>query len=331
LQDVQRLGVVIKTRTRDTDSPGMFNSLFDQPWWLTAVAPGQWGAVEIEHGAEVVARLPYVIRRRGGMTALTMPPLTSSLGPWLAPSNAKPAKQLARQKELMTDLIQRLPPHHYFLQHFHHSVTNWLPFRWQGFEQTTRYTYILDDLSDIETIWSGLEHNVRTYIRKAEKQLQVRNDLDLDRFLEISTLSFARQGKRHPYPRDVVQRVDAACAARGLRRMFFAEDPQGRIHAVGYLVWDNRSAYYLMSGGDPALRNSGAASLVLWEAIKFAATVTPRFDFEGSMIEPIEQFFRSFGGRQVPYFRVTRAGRLMRLALAGRQGVHALLGRDTPA
>jgi hypothetical protein len=303
------------------------NSLFDEPWWLTAVAPGQWDAVEIEHAGHVVARLPYVIRRRAGLTMITMPPLTPRLGPWVAPSNAKPARQLGQQKDLITELIQMLPAHHYFSQHFHHSVTNWLPFHWQGFEQTTRYTYVLDDLSDVESIWAGLEHNVRTYIRKAQKQLQVRTDLDLDKFLETSTLTFTRQGKKHPYPGDLVRRVDAACAARAARRMFFAEDAQGRIHAVGYLVWDSRSAYYLMSGADPALRNSGAASLVLWEAINFAATVTPRFDFEGSMIEPIEQFFRSFGSRQVPYFRVTRAGRLMGLAIAGREGVHALLGR----
>jgi hypothetical protein len=82
-----------------------------------------------------------------------------------------------------------------------------------------------------------------------------------------------------------------------------------------------------MGGGDPALRNSGATSMVLWQAITFAATVTKRFDFEGSMLEPVERFFRAFGARQTPYFRVTRSGRLMRLAIAGRQGVGALLGR----
>jgi hypothetical protein len=303
------------------------NSLFDEPWWLTAVAPGQWSAVEIERDGHVIARLPYVVHRRLGMTIVTMPPLTARLGPWLAPSNAKPANQLGQQKDLMTELIQRLPRHHYFLQDFHYSVTNWLPFHWQGFEQTTRYSYVLEDLRDMESVWSGLLVNIRTDIRKAQKQLRVRTDLGLDRFLEISALTFSRQGKKHPYPRDLVERVDAACAARAGRRMFFAEDARGRIHAAIYVIWDSRSAYYLMGGGDPALRNSGATSLVLWEAINFAATVTQQFDFEGSMLEPVERFFRAFGARQVQYFRVTRVGRLMRLALAGRQGLNALLGR----
>jgi hypothetical protein len=59
-------------------------------------------------------------------------------------------------------------------------------------------------------------------------------------------------------------------------------------------------------------------SLLLWEAIKHARTVTRTFDFEGSMIEPIERFFRAFGGTLTSYLHVsggrTRRGRLTLLA-----------------
>ena len=45
--------------------------------------------------------------------------------------------------------------------------------------------------------------------------------------------------------------------------------------------------------------------MLIWEAIKHAvAQGSEVFDFEGSMIEPIEGAFRSFGARQVPYFAV---------------------------
>src|SRR5260370_7073664 len=93
--------------------------------------------------------------------------------------------------------------------------------------------------------------------------------------------------------------------------MFFAEGPEGRIHAAVYIIWDDRSAYYLMGAADPELRNSGATSLLLWEAIQFAATVTRSFDFEGSMIESIERFFRAFGAKQKPYFHISRMIPLM--------------------
>ena len=88
--------------------------------------------------------------------------------------------------------------------------------------------------------------------------------------------------------------------------MFFAVDAQERVHAACYLVWTKKYAYYIMGGGDSDLRSSGAAAYVLWEAIKFAAGVSEVFDFEGSMIEPVERFVRCFGALQRPYFSVTR-------------------------
>ncbi len=109
-----------------------------------------------------------------------------------------------------------------------------------------------------------------------------------------------------PYDRALVARVDAACASRNARRIFVARGADGTPHAVAYVVWDKRSAYYLMGGGDPALRNSGATALVLWSAIQFAASVAPAFDFEGSMLEPVERFVRAFGARPESYSALER-------------------------
>ena len=42
------------------------------------------------------------------------------------------------------------------------------------------------------------------------------------------------------------------------------------------------------------------------------------FDFEGSMLRPVERFFRGFGSLQTPYLRVSRARAHARAALALR-------------
>jgi hypothetical protein len=301
------------------------NTIFEQPWWLDAVAPNAWGAIEVPRGDGVVARLPYVVKRKWGLTALSMPPLTLTLGPWLAPSTAKYANQLSQQKELMTSLIEQLPPCDYFSQYFHHSISNWLPFYWRGFEQTTRYTYVIEVLDDLDRVWDQLSKTVRRKIRKAEKDVAVRTDLGIERFYDINALTFKRQGLDVPYSRDVVRRLDAACTKHQACRVFFAEDARGRIHAALYFVWDKNSAYALMGGGDPELRNSGADSLLTWEAIRFASTMTKRFNLGGSMIESVERFNRAFGGVQTSYFHVTRSSRRMKFLLAGRDMVKALL------
>jgi Acetyltransferase (GNAT) domain len=300
-------------------------SLFQQPWWLDAVAPGRWSAVEIRRGGELKARLPYVMDRRMGLTLLRQPLLTPFLGPWICPSEGKYATQLAHQKELYTELIEQLPAHHYFSQTFHYSVENWLPFYWKGFQQTTRYTYMINNLTDLDHVWSEFRENIRREIRKASKRLRVHSEYGIDTFFNINELTFLRQGLPLPYSRESVRRLDEACSARSARTIFFAEDDDGRVHAAVYIVWDEQSAYYLMGGGDPALRTSGAMSLALWEAIKFSHQVSRRFDFEGSMIEPIERFFRAFGACQVPYFHVSRCSRSMRVLMSARDMMKALV------
>lgn len=291
--------------------------LFCRDWWLDAVCgPRGWDAAVVEEGGQAAAAMPWHARRRLGLTLLVQPPLTQTLGPWVRPTEAGPAGTLERQKRLMTGLIDRLPPFAHFEQGWHHDVTNWLPFYWRGFSQTTRYTYVLPDLRDEAALWANLRENIRREIRKAEGRhgLTVRSADSLEQLHDLNRKTFARQGRAVPYAPEVVDRVDRACESRGCRRIWIAEDGEGRAHAVAYVVWDEESAYYLIGGGDPELRASGAASLCLWQAVRHAATVTRRFDFEGSMLEPVERFFRAFGARQVPYHLVSRTpSRLWRL------------------
>ena len=217
-----------------------------------------------------------------------------------------------------------MPKHDVFLQDFHHSITNCLPFYWQGFSQSVRYTYIIEELDDLDTIWAGFRKTVRAHIRKAEQEIVVRAIDDVEPFIALNRMTYERQGMPMPYSAELIRRLDAACSARGVRRILLAEGADGTPHAAVYLVWDAESAYSLMSGNDPHLRSSGAISLLRWEAIKFARQVTRRFDFEGSMLQPVERFFRAFGGRQVRFARLARGATLKgQLALMAYEWSHA--------
>lgn len=292
--------------------------LFSQAWWLDAVAGNNWEVALVHKGDEVAAALPYVEKRRLGQTVLSQPPLTQTLGPWIRETNAKYAKRLSREKDLMEALIEQLPPYAHYSQNWHYSQTNWLPFFWKGFKQTTRYTYRIESLGNDDALWSELQPNIRTDIKKAVNRegVMVRTDLGIDDFFDLNCKIFQRQGKPVPYTKAFVEKLDKAAESQGARRIFIAEDAKGRRHAGAYLVWDCNAAYYLMGGGDPELRKSGATSLCVWEAIRFAATVTKSFDFEGSMLEPVERFFRSFGAVQTPYHNVSHTpSRILRTAL----------------
>jgi lipid II:glycine glycyltransferase (peptidoglycan interpeptide bridge formation enzyme) len=208
-----------------------------------------------------------------------------------------------------------------FRQNWDFRQQNWLPFYWNGYSQTTRYTYRLDKLDDVDALWSNVRESVRTDVRKASARfgVTVRTDLGVADFLRLNRMVFERQSMAVPYSESLVNRIDSVCASRGQRQIVIAEDSQGRRHAGAFIVWDDATAYYLLGGADPELRSSGASSLCLWEAIKHAATVTSSFDFEGSMIQSVERHFRAFGATQTPYFQIRRTtSRRARLAETAR-------------
>ena len=300
--------------------------VFSKDWWLDAVVGEEnWEVSIVEKGNEIVGSFPFVKKQIYLLDFISNPKLTQTMGVWLKyPEGQKYATRLAYEKDIVTQLIKMLPKFDFFHQYFNYQFTNWLPFYWQDFAQTTRYTYVLEDLPDPDLIFKNFRDNIRREIKKAQKTLTVSEENNLDEFYRLNKLIFEKQGKNIPYNFELIKRIDDACSKRNCRKVFFARDQQNQIHAVLYLIWDENSAYYLMGGSDPALRNSGANSLLMWEAIQFAATVTKKFDFEGSMIEPIERFFRSFGAKQVPYFYITKKSLLIKILFFLRKKLESL-------
>ena len=149
---------------------------------------------------------------------------------------------------------------------------------------------------------------------------------DVETFLRLNDMVFARQGIRAPYDHAYVRRLDRVCAERGQRHILIARDAAGRAHAGLYVVFDESAAYYLMTGTDPEHKSSGALSLLTWEAIQRAGETSKTFDFEGSMMRRVEPFVRSFGAVQKSYFNVSRLSRRMKVLMAGRDVLSALRG-----
>ncbi|WP_349353675.1 GNAT family N-acetyltransferase [Gracilimonas sp. BCB1] len=253
------------------------------------------------------------------MNLITMPPLTQTLGPWIKPLPGKYSTQLSKEKELLNELIDKLPKFHFFRQRFHYSQKNWLPFYWNGFKQTTRYTYVLEDISNPDKIWDNMQGNIRREIKKASDVVHLEVTDDPNVMWDLWNLNFEHKGQEVQTNYEDFIRIDNACAEHNARKIFLAKDKHGNLHSAMYLIWDEQSAYYLIGGANPEYRTSGAASFLMYEAIKFASDKTKRFDFEGSMIESVERFFRGFGGVQTPYFEITKSNFLTQSLISAKE------------
>ncbi len=290
-------------------STGKFYTPFQEPWWLDATAPGRWDAVQVERGGQLQAYLPFVIEESNGIRFLKQPLLTQSLGPWISETGAGYTTTLSREMSLYKELIDGLPAHDVFRQQFATQVTNWLPFYWEGFEQTTRYTYTLDMRQDLEEIYRGMDKRNRRQLRHAQESLTAETSDDLEAFLQLNDKTFERQGLAVPYSHDLVFRLDEAAKAHARRWIVLARDKwTGEAHAGIYMLASGDRMYSLMSGADPAFRDQNGGIVARWKAIETAhEAAVSTLDFQGSMLKTIERRNRNYGSSQVPYFLVSRS------------------------
>ena len=294
----------------------MTNSIFEEAWWLDAVAPGQWECLEVrDNNGEVTGRWPLCHMKLLGCKAIKNPPYTQTLGPWIRTDATRYTSYLSAKKKILEELISRIPrrPRNFYVT-LDSSNEYVLPFRWNGFQIAPSFSYRFPQLDDLEAIYHNIDPKQRSVIKKASETLTVKEDCSLDVLLGMMQMTNDRQNRKKGLNKEVIRRIDDACREHGARKLLVAVDAQNQVHAAAYLVYDARVCYYLFGGANPAFRSSGAQTFLIWEAIKFAATVSKAFDFEGSNVEAIEKHFRSFGAPFVVNYTVKRLSLALTLA-----------------
>lgn len=281
--------------------------IYSRDWWLDVVCgKDKWELLWIEEKGHVQAAMPLYIPHRG---IISMPPYSQTMGPWFAPTSTdtKYTTRLGQQQELCKQLVESLKAYPHFLQNFSHTITDWLPFYWAGYRQTTRYTYILPDIHDSANVWDSMSVHTRRNITKAAEKnnIQVKRGISVDEFMQVYQKTFIRQGKKPVNP-EILKQLITVCRQQEQGDLWGGYDKAGNLHAAVFIAWQENSAYYMAGGGDPIYRTSGAHSLVMWEAIQYVSAKSEQFDFEGSMIPGVERFFREFGAIQTPFFTITK-------------------------
>ncbi len=295
--------------TKFCESANVYVPIFSQPWWMDAACGTEnWDVYVVEKNGNYVAAMPYYMEEREGYRLITKAKNTQNNGIIISyPENQKYTSKLDYEDKIIEEVIgfiEQLEIDKYE-QQYHYSFQNWLPFFWNYYKEITRYTYVIEDTSDINQVVSNYTAEVRNKLRKAEKIVHLKeNEIDVENFFAINKMSFERQGKEIPYDLEFVKKIYDAGKKNNAVKMLAAEDENGIIHSVALLVWDEQSVYYLLNGTNPEYKSSQANCFLIHESIKLAGTMGKKFDFEGSVIRPIEKAFRGYGGVRKPYFRI---------------------------
>lgn len=283
--------------------------IYSKPWWMDAVCgPKNWDVWLYEQGGETVAAMPYYLEERKHGLYITKPPLTQNNG--IVFKHPDGAGSIARAKfeEKVVDaacaFIAGLGLAVYE-QQYHPSFTNWLPFSWNGYSAIPRYTYVIEDTSDLDRVWAGLSSGYRKNIKKGMRNGSICRGLDQVKLYSEHAKVFLRQGLPVPFTEDLWAKLYDAASSNGSCDVLYTETDHG-IASVLFLVWDERSVYHLLGGTMPGFNGLETYNALTWEGIRLAHDKGLSYDFEGSMIKRISKSFREFGGDPKLYFRIRK-------------------------
>lgn len=280
--------------------------IFMQDWWLDAVCAGkEWDVLlSTDSNGEILAALPYLIRKRRWIRYILMPQLTQIGGLWIR-------KDLQKKYDVISticnDIIGQLDKLKlaYYYQHFPiESVTPRI-FASNGFKIRERITYRLEDLSDLNAVVAGFSKNKKRQLQKA-LSLHVDKDLTAEEFYRFHSECLQEQNKGISYTREFLLVLERKTSRLNQGQIIAIRDAENKLHAAVFVVWDKESLYYLIPCYNPQYKDSGAGALLVLEAIKLARQLGLNFDFEGSMIRGIANHYKQFGSTATKYYSIEK-------------------------
>ncbi|WP_182440511.1 GNAT family N-acetyltransferase [Mediterraneibacter gnavus] len=285
--------------------------IYSKAWWLDAVCgEDKWNVWLYEHNSQIFAAMPYYFESRGNYKYITKALLTQNNGILFKyPEGAKSiAKQNFEEKviEAACSFIKELNIDVYE-QQYHYNFTNWLPFFWNRYTAITRYTYVLENLENIEEVWQRVSSKYKKNIKKGYKNAAIKEGLDYKKFYEEHEKVFLKQGLRCPFSFETWEKIYQGSQINRCGKILYAEEcGGGNIASVLFLIWDDESVYHLLGGSIPEYQKLETYNALTWEGIKFASEKGLKYDFEGSVIKRISKSFREFGGEPKSYFRIRK-------------------------
>lgn len=287
--------------------------VYAQYWWMDAVTDNNtWDVIIVrDEKGNLAATLPYIRRKKAIFNTVSSPLQSPLLGiHFFYPDEDFILNNYKRQTfeekytfEVLNE-IEKLKPS-LFSQNFSAEFKNNLPFFWSNFSHKVRYTYRIESIENLDTLFLSFQKSKQKHINKAQKLgLTTSFDMNVDDFIEFHRYTYKKRGEADLIDKFGWKEFLHKVADHPNTRFVCVKDSEGIPLSVFFLAWDSRYAYYLLTGIDQDKKSTGAPSLMLWDTFRFLQGKTKGFDFEGSMTRGIGSSHREFGAELVPYLHV---------------------------
>lgn len=257
-------------------------------WWLDAVCGDQWNVILTNDGK---AAYSYFKKSKKGASIIEHPALTTYTGFW--------AEHQRLESYQINELISKMPKPSMLIQKMHFMLEGINIIQEKGFKQTSRYTHTVDLSKPVDDIYQSFKGSLKTDIKKAILELHVEETDDVTLAYDLISKSFARQSLQTPFSFKLFERLDLSLKNHNARKILIAVDKENNYQACVYIALYQGMASYIIGGADPVYRGTKPQSLLLWEAIKLAKNSNCHsFDFTGSVMPGVENFFTAFNAEK---------------------------------
>lgn len=175
------------------------------------------------------------------------------------------------------------------------------PFINENFIPEVRYTYIMDLTMSIEKIFLKMSSNRRRDYKKSFKENFIININNAD--LEISKILF---WVNDSYLKNRLEEEMKLLIDKKKGALLNIYNKNYGIIGQLFLCWDWKCAYVQNVYVDKEYAKFGISTRLYIEAILYAKEIlkVKKFDFNGSVLAGVENYYRTFGGEQQLYFNL---------------------------
>ncbi len=289
--------------------------LFMQAWWLDAASKENWDVIFAKIHDEIVGFFVYSFQKKLGKNIITNLPLTQFSGPFIFyPKDLNQSDIHSFENKVYTNLIEQLASKNIdFIEiNCHHSFKNHQQFFWNGYKQTTKYTYILENISDREALLKEMSYSQRgKRIKKAKDDFYFSLELSAEDFYDFYKENLKRKEKTIFYSRDYFLKLYHAIKERNQGQIISIYNKENELLAALWNIWDSEYAYNMIITSDQNKKCSESTTLLIWETLNFLKGKTKHYDFEGSMIKGVALTNQSYGATAVPYHCISKSNSIL--------------------
>ena len=265
--------------------------IYATTYYLDVVSPN-WGALIAD---DYLAIMPVTKNNKFGINYLFQPYLTQQLGVF--------SIQKIIKADQVKDFIQAIPSQFRFIE-INLNSKNTITSLQGNFNLTERINYELNLNKPFEELKKNCSDNIlRNYKKALQHKLSIVENLP-----ETDFINFCEQHTSQlPHKKSILillQKLVKTILSHNTGQLIGVIDKEGNLCAVNFFLYGYKRVINLFPMSSKQGIETGAMTFLLFHQIMKQSGTENVFDLEGSMIEGVARFYRSFGAEEKKYYHL---------------------------